>query len=408
MRAVGASKLGDAVRRVGSGLRPLSSSVFFSSVASFVPTAGQANYAAANIRLDNLAARHAMQGIPCASMQWGGWADVGMAARSRGVLRRLQQQGLGLVPAAAGLGLLEATCAGLTAGRVRTHVPIASPLDGRTLQDVFGPAKVGLIASIRSRPRAPAGRPAGRAPARTGAEGAGAAGTGADGLAYVQRVLLEVVGNLVGRAVGVDDGLLEAGIDSLSSMELQRAINDALGVQVAPSLVFDYPTIAAIAGSLARSVVAPRAAPAAVPGEEDPGARIHRVVAGILERDVGLDESLLAAGFDSLSAMELQSSLNGMFRVTLPPSAIFDYPTIADLAAYLGSIQKPALPKAGSSLGRGRSSSAGRHRSTPRTRLSRLERENERFLRSAPTARSPRAAFYDTRLKFKFVDFEEL
>ena len=35
-------------------------------------------------------------------------------------------------------------------------------------------------------------------------------------------------------------------------------------------------------------------------------------------------------------------------------------------------------------------------------------RSNERFFKSAPTALSPRAAFYDNRLKFKFVDFEEL
>ena len=37
-----------------------------------------------------------------------------------------------------------------------------------------------------------------------------------------------------------------------------------------------------------------------------------------------------------------------------------------------------------------------------------IERENERFFKSGPTALSPRAATYDNRLKFKFVDFEEL
>ena len=37
-----------------------------------------------------------------------------------------------------------------------------------------------------------------------------------------------------------------------------------------------------------------------------------------------------------------------------------------------------------------------------------IESENERFFESAPTARSPRAATYDSRLAEKFVDFEEL
>ena len=34
--------------------------------------------------------------------------------------------------------------------------------------------------------------------------------------------------------------------------------------------------------------------------------------------------------------------------------------------------------------------------------------KNEHFFQSAPTALSPRSARYDNRVKFKFVDFEEL
>ena len=37
-----------------------------------------------------------------------------------------------------------------------------------------------------------------------------------------------------------------------------------------------------------------------------------------------------------------------------------------------------------------------------------IERENERFFKSAPTARSPRDLSDDSRLAEKFVDFEEL
>lgn len=47
-------------------------------------------------------------------------------------------------------------------------------------------------------------------------------------------------------------------------------------------------------------------------------------------------EPLMAAGLDSLGAVELRNALEGALRVPLPPTLAFDYPTaaaIADLAA---------------------------------------------------------------------------
>lgn len=80
--------------------------LMFSSLASLIGSHGQSNYSAANAFLDGLAELRKAQGLPGVSIAWGPWSEIGMAADVHN-LRRLEEHGMGMIPPAKGLDLLE-------------------------------------------------------------------------------------------------------------------------------------------------------------------------------------------------------------------------------------------------------------------------------------------------------------
>ena len=93
LRRVFAPKLAGLLKLAAAcAAGPPSTVALFSSIASLLGSPGQANYAAANAALDAWALRAQHQGCACASLQWGAWSSVGMAAASPSLLARLQRQ----------------------------------------------------------------------------------------------------------------------------------------------------------------------------------------------------------------------------------------------------------------------------------------------------------------------------
>ncbi|MEM9272461.1 MAG: type I polyketide synthase [Cyanobacteria bacterium P01_F01_bin.143] len=87
---------------------PLDFFVCFSSMASAIGSPGQGNYAAANAFMDALAHYRRSIGLPGLSINWGPWAEVGMAARlEKSHTSRLQTQGITPINPGQGLLVLE-------------------------------------------------------------------------------------------------------------------------------------------------------------------------------------------------------------------------------------------------------------------------------------------------------------
>ncbi|MDH6063740.1 type I polyketide synthase [Umezakia ovalisporum] len=84
--------------------QPIDFFVLFSSASSLLGAPGQANYSAANAFLDGLAAYRRGRGLPCLSICWGAWDQVGMAAQ-QGLLNKLPQRGEEAIPLQKGLDL---------------------------------------------------------------------------------------------------------------------------------------------------------------------------------------------------------------------------------------------------------------------------------------------------------------
>ena len=91
---------------------PMDFFILFSSVASVIGSPGQSNYAAANAFMDGLAHYRRQKGLVATTINWGPWADVGMAA-SDAVLQRLMKDGWQPMSASQGcnfIGHLLTTC----------------------------------------------------------------------------------------------------------------------------------------------------------------------------------------------------------------------------------------------------------------------------------------------------------
>ena len=358
------------------------SAAVFSSIASLLGAAGQANYAAANGALDRWSAASQGTGAPTVSVQWGAWGGPGVggmaAADVGGVLGRMRRLGFGVLSPDAGLRALQAMMSSFSSAVAIPSVVAVSPFDAVQISKASAGSPIGVIfadlcAAAAAAAAAPA--PAGAAPAqRYAGHNAPAVQTQAQVAADVKRVVSELAESFCGHKVEAEETLLSAGLDSLGAVELSNALVSRLAVKLPGTLIFDYPTVDSIAeyvATLVKPAPVPQqqqqqqqyssfrgdggeggrnwstaqyaAQPAAPPPHpfSDPAECLRRVadiVEGLLGSTPGAEQPLLDAGLDSLSAVELRNVLAVEAGVSMPATVIFDYPCVSDLAMYITSV----------------------------------------------------------------------
>ena len=213
--------------------------VFFSSVVALLGNVGQASYAAANAFLDGLARQRCQEGLPALSINWGIWAEVGMALRA-GPLAFAGIQPMPpatamhalarLLPCAGQIGVASVDWVALAAaGRtprpfLTNLVPLSAPAPSDTQ-----PSLVAELEALSPKRR----------------------------LSHMQTYLQQVVGQLLGMAALPDSttGFADLGMDSLMALELRRRLERSLARSLSTTIAFEYPRIEALAHYLLSEIL---------------------------------------------------------------------------------------------------------------------------------------------------------
>ncbi len=252
--------------------------VLFSSVAAIIGNLGQGNYAAANAFMDGLAHHRRKLGLPATSINWGPWAEAGMAAALE--TDHFAAQGIRALNPAQGVRVLKYVLAEVIGQAV------VSDMDWAAYGQSHGmDGKTGLFAAVL------AGAGAGQAESAqvvtrdiVAELRAVLPGERGDVLRdYLQSLARQTLGYGEQDVVSLDQPLVEQGFDSLMSVDMRNRLNKSLGRALPASLLFDYPTLEKIARYLLDKVITFDDAPAGADAKDKAAAKPAQATDALLD-----------------------------------------------------------------------------------------------------------------------------
>ena len=214
--------------------------VLFSSATAILGAPGQANYAAANAFLDSFAYYRRSTGRAALAINWGAWAEIGLAARMSSPAN-LAKQGIKAMPPQLALASLKQALQhhGAQLG--------VFDIDWRTYQSHKKPT-----AFLTEFQQEPINQP--RQEATTSLLNEIATANLEQRTALIVKLIEQNIVTVLSlpKSKNIDrkQGFLDMGMDSLTAVELKNRLSRALTVSLPATLAFDYPNANGLANYL--------------------------------------------------------------------------------------------------------------------------------------------------------------
>jgi acyl transferase domain-containing protein/acyl carrier protein len=214
---------------------PLDFFVCFSSQAALLGSGGQSNYAAANAFMDALMHQRRAMGLPGVSINWGGWAEVGLAGdrmtnRAEAIT---PHQGVAFFGALLGQATPQAGVIPVNWAQFGTPLPAPLPfLSNLITQQPVAPTTT-LGHQVRQVPPEEQYR-------------------------LVRAHIAAELERVLGTVPDDTEEFFDRGMDSLTAIQLTSRLATALNTSLPATTVLQYPTIAALTRHLLDSALAVR------------------------------------------------------------------------------------------------------------------------------------------------------
>ncbi len=236
---------------------PLDFFVCFSSMTSLFGAAAQGNYAAANAFMDALAHYRRAMGLPGLSINWGPWAEAGMAATlTKRDRQRIAEQGLTSILPEQGLQILGELLQKFhfcTPEKQNTAQIGVIPLNWpKFMQHFFKGVKLPFFEAFMPHETQETVQKAQLLRQLEAAE----INERRDLLiAHIRSLAAKVLDLSSPERIGLRQRLFDLGIDSLMAVDLKNRLEADLGHALRSTLVFDYPMVEVMADYLMSDVL---------------------------------------------------------------------------------------------------------------------------------------------------------
>lgn len=219
--------------------------ILYSSVASVFGLPSQSNYSSANAFLDSLAHFRHASGLPGTSVNWGPWAEVGMAARVDENLReRLSRIGFDQIAPNTAMDLLGTILSNnhqqVVAANMNFSAFLGSGLGDSPMFDSMRKASESEQKSFSDFRETVIHSPAENR----------------------MQTVMDFVSGIVSGVLGFDPtdidvqkGLFDHGLDSLTALEVRNRMQNALKTTLPSTLLFKYPSVTDISHYLLDEVL---------------------------------------------------------------------------------------------------------------------------------------------------------